>query len=281
MRFNNFFRKRSSTSILIVIVLLSLISITVSDKQTSFDPKKAGSAFFSIFQIGFSRTAGFFGDTINSINELRKLKNEYDSLRQKVNDYQVLQRDIVKLKLENKALKEQLDFSAIIDFKYKSAQIIAQEPGNLFKTIVIDAGTKKGIQQYMPVIAFQDGMQGLVGRIIEVSSYTAKILPIFDTNSYVGARMQKVRYEGLVNGNGNKYGYLIMNYVKKSAKEHIKFGDIVVTSGMRSLYPRGINIGRVREMDNSEWQPSLQLKLEPIIDFSRLEYVFVVTGEGE
>ncbi len=281
MRFNNFFRKQSSFSILIAIVLLSLISISFSEKQTGFDIKRTGTAFFSFFQIGFARTTGFVNDTINSIGELRKLKSEYDSLRSKVSDYQVLQRDIIKLKQENKALKEQLNFSRTIDLKYKSAQIIAQEPGKLFKTLVIDAGTSKGIKKNMPVIAFQDGVQGLVGRIIEVTAYTSKILPVFDKNSYVGARMQKVRYEGLVNGDGNKYGYLTMSYVKKSAKEYIKFGDVVVTSGMRSVYPKGINIGRVREMDTSEWQPSLQLKVEPVIDFSRLEYVFVVTGEVE
>lgn len=67
----------------------------------------------------------------------------------------------------------------------------------------------------MPVIAFQDGVQGLVGRIIDVSMYTSKILPVFDKDSYVGARMMKVRYEGLVNGDGNKYGYLTMSYIKR------------------------------------------------------------------
>ncbi len=281
MRINNFFRKQSSFNILIVIVLLSLISISVSENKPDFKPKEAGVAFLSFFQIGFSRVTGFVNDTINSISELKKLKSEYESLREKVNDYKVLQRDILKLKIENKSLKQQLGFSKTIDLKYKSARIIAQEPGNLFKTLVIDAGSSKGIEKYMPVIAFQDGVQGLVGRIIDVSMYTSKILPVFDKDSYVGARMMKVRYEGLVNGDGNKYGYLTMSYIKKSAKEHIKFGDMVITSGMRSIYPRGINIGRVREIDTSEWQPSLQLKIEPVIDFSRLEYVFIITGKKE
>ncbi len=139
--------------------------------------------------------------------------------------------------------------------------------------MVIDKGSVDGIGKNMAVIAFQDGLKGLVGKIIEVSPYTSKILPVFDRDSFVGARMLKVRYEGLVNGNGSKYGLLLMTYVKKSAKEYIKFGDIVVTSGMNSIYPEGIDIGRVREMDILEWQPSLHLKLEPVIDFSRLEYV--------
>ncbi len=281
MKFNNFFKKQNSAGLLIVILLLSLVSISVSVKKVEFRPKEAGVTFLSFFQLGFSKTADFISGTINSIGELRKLKNEYDSLRKKMADYHVLQRDIIKYKLENKRLKEQLGYAESLTYNYKAARIIAQEPGNLFKTMVIDKGSANGIDKNMPVIAFQDGFKGLVGRIIEVSPYTSKILPVFDRDSFVGARMLKVRYEGLVNGNGSKNGLLLMNYVKKSAKEYIKFGDIVVTSGMNSIYPEGINIGRVREIDILEWQPSLQLKLEPVIDFSRLEYVFVITGGGK
>lgn len=281
MRLNNLLKKHTSGTILIFILSISLISMSVSVNRFDFKPREIGSAFFSLFQISFSKITRFIGDTVNSIGELKKLKTEYEVLREKVTDYQILQRDIIELKLENQRLREQLGYTETISEHFISAQIIAQEPGDLFKTLVSDKGLKDGIRKNMPVIAFQNGFQGLVGRTLDVTAFSSKILPVFSKNSYVGARMLTNRFEGLVNGEGNKYGFLTMNYVKKRAKENIKFGDIVVTSGMKSIYPRGIYIGRVREMDTTEWQSSLQLKLEPIIDFSRLEYVFILTGEDK
>ncbi len=278
MRVHNFFSKHRSSILLVVILLFSFISIFISVGSINIKTREAGASFFSLFQIGVTKVSTFFTGTITSISELKKLRSRYRLLTDKVADYQILQRDVIELRLENQRLREQLGYAKAIKEKSVSAQIIAQQPGILFKTMVIDKGSRKGIRKNMPVVAFQNGFQGLVGRIIEVTAFTSKVLPVFSRNSYVGARMLKSRYEGLVNGEGEKYGFLVMNYVKKQAKEEVKFGDIVVTSGIKSLYPPGLYIGRVREMETPEWQPSLQLKLEPIIDFSKLEYVFILEG---
>ncbi len=279
MRFNNYVSKHLSILVLIVILVVSLTSISLSVGNIKIQSHEIGASFFSLFQIGVSKVSTFFSGTITSISELKKLKSKYSSLRDKVADYQVLQRDIHELRLENQRLRAQIGYSQTLNVTFISSQIIAQEPGKLFRTMVLDKGSKSGIHRNMPVVAFQDGFQGLVGRIAAVTAYTSKVLPVFSRDSYVSARMLKSRYEGLVNGEGDKYGFLIMNYIKKQAKEKVKFGDIVVTSGVESIYPEGLYIGRVREMQTPEWQPSLQLFLEPIIDFSRLEYVFILTGE--
>jgi rod shape-determining protein MreC len=93
----------------------------------------------------------------------------------------------------------------------------------------------------------------------------------------VGARLLTSHYEGLVNGSGDES--VTMKYVKRYARSNIRYGDIVVTSGMKSLYPSGIFIGAVKAIHAREYDTSLELELEPVIDFSRLEYVFVLKGE--
>ena len=271
-------KKYLSSLILGVILIFSFFTMSLNTGTMEFSPRQAGMSFFSFFQVGVSRISGFVGGTVNSISELKKLKNDYDVLLKKVEDFQILQRDVVELRLENKRLKKQLEYSSSINGKYISSEIVAQEPGNLFTTMIIDKGSKEGITVNMPVIAFLDGLQGLVGKIVEVTPYSSKVLPVFNKSSFVGARLLASRYEGLVNGEGLKYGYLTMSYVKKGTKEIVKYGDIVTTSGMKSIYPKGIYIGRVREIDTPKWQPSLELKLEPVIDFSRLEYVFILVG---
>jgi rod shape-determining protein MreC len=70
-----------------------------------------------------------------------------------------------------------------------------------------------------------------------------------------------------------------MRYVKKRARDEIRSGNIAVTSGLRSIYPGEIPIGEVIKIEAPEWQPSLIVEIEPVIDFSRLEYVFVLQLE--
>ncbi len=279
MKVKSYLSKHLSLFVLITVLFFSTISMIVSVGSVNVKSREIGASFFSLFQIGVTKVSTFFSGTVTSISELKKLKHRYNDLRDKIADYQVLQRDVIELRLENQRLREQFGYSGTLKEKFVSSQIIAQEPGELFKTMVLDKGSRDGISKDMPVVAFQNGFQGLVGRIAAVTAFTSKVLPVFARDSYVGARMLKSRYEGLVHGEGEKYGLLVMNYVKKQAKQKVKFGDIVVTSGIESMYPRGVYIGRVREMETPEWQTSLQLQLEPVIDFSRLEYVFILIGE--
>lgn len=268
-----------SSSLLILLIIISLVLMTISSGRYNFSPKRIGNSVFSVFQIAVNSTSNFVTDTLNSIGELKKLKTEHDSLLEKILEYQIRDRDYIEVKQENFRLKKQLNFKTSSEYIFKSAEIIAQEPGNIFTAIVVNRGTSHGVENNMPVIAYQYGYQGLVGKIIEAGPLTSKILPVFDNTSYVAARMLESRYDGLINGLGNKNGSLLMNYVTKNAFKSLKEGDLVITSGMQSIYPRGLYIGRIRGIDIPEWQTSLVLEIEPVIDFSRLEYVLILAGE--
>jgi rod shape-determining protein MreC len=70
-----------------------------------------------------------------------------------------------------------------------------------------------------------------------------------------------------------------MRYVRKTAAPLIEYGDLVVTAGLGGLYPKGINVGRIREVAAPAYESSLELSVEPIIDFSRLETVFLIDAQ--
>jgi rod shape-determining protein MreC len=101
------------------------------------------------------------------------------------------------------------------------------------------------------------------------------VIPISDPGNHVAARLLRSRYEGLVSGGGGGTN-LIMRYVDDRARESIRFEDEIVTSGMNSIYPAGIPIGRVDTIQSKAYETTLELTLQPIIDFERLEYVFVI-----
>ena len=279
--FQQFFKKYKEINTLVILILICVIFLGFSTEKKIIRPKEAGFTFFSLFQSGINGVGNFVSDTINSINELRELKGAYEQLQNKINEYEEIEKDIAELRNENSALRQQLGFSANSPFHNIPAEVIGKDPGNTFNSIIINKGRSAGIQRNMPVVALQDGYHGLVGKISEVGQFSAVIVPIYNESAYVSARLQNSRYEGLISGSGYSESILKMEYVKKIAREQIKYGDFVITSGMKSIYPKGIYIGRVTAIEGKEWDTSLLLEIEPIVDFTRLEYVFVLKGGEE
>jgi rod shape-determining protein MreC len=85
-----------------------------------------------------------------------------------------------------------------------------------------------------------------------------------------------------VEGQGNNEYPLLMRLISKRARDGVHFGDMVITSGIGggqgtgTVYPAGINIGRVSRIFYKEDETSMEVELETVLDFSRLEYVFVI-----
>jgi rod shape-determining protein MreC len=275
----SFVRKNKNGVTFTVILVLCLLMMLFSNRNVVLQPKKVGQSFFSLFQLSIHSIADWFSGTWNSIGELKRLRSELDAARERLVEYEQVSRNLTELRRENEVLREQLGFSRALAFRYISAQVIARDPGNQFSTIMVNRGSVHGLRQGMPVIAFQGGLQGLVGRVVVVSLTTAIIQPITDPNSFVAARLETSRFDGLVAGSQGVSGLLTMSYVRKLALNEVQYGELVITSGMGQLFPEGIHIGRVREMTAKGYEASLELEVEPIVDFSRLEYVFIIDTE--
>jgi rod shape-determining protein MreC len=275
----SFVRKNKNGITFTAILVLCLLMMLFSNRNVVLQPKKVGQSFFSLFQLSIHAITDWFSDTWNSIGELKALRSELDEARERLVEYERVSRNLTELRRENQVLREQLGFSEALSFRYISAQVIARDPGNQFSTIMVNRGSIHGMHQGMPVIAFHGGLQGLVGRVVVVSLTTAIIQPITDPNSFVAARLQTSRFDGLVAGSQGVPGLLTMSYVKKLALNEVQYGELVITSGMGQLFPEGIHIGRVREMTAKGYEASLELEVEPIVDFSRLEYAFIIDTE--
>jgi rod shape-determining protein MreC len=263
-----------------LLIFVSFITLIVSTKSLMVSPKQIGMTVFSVFQKGFTGIGGFFGDTFDSIREIDRLRGDYNEAVSQIEKYKNIERGYLEIKSENERLREQLGFSSQILYKHIPAEVIAKDAENLFSTIVINKGSRDGIRTEMPVIAFQNGVQGLVGKITDVGLSSSVILPVYDSFSYISARLADSRYEGLVTGDGHSDSPLVMKYVNKRAKDETQYGDIVVTSGLNSLFPRDLYIGRVRSIKMKDYETSLNLELDSVLDFSKLEYVFVLDATG-
>ena len=258
------------------LILASGTMIAFSDQSAVIQPREIGLSFFSFFQNGFSAVGGFFTGTFNSIAELRALRDDYEKAKIRLRDLEGVERNLSEIVEENRLLNEQLQFSQQLELKHIPAQIIAKDPVSSYSSLTINKGFLDGLKRDMPVIAYQKGLYGLVGKVISVGLGASQVIPLPDPGSFIAARFQDTRYEGLVQGKGDISGKLTMSFVKKRAKEEIKFGDLVITSGMSGIYPRGISIGRISGIRSRDYETSLDLELDPVIDFSKLEFVYVL-----
>lgn len=259
-----------------MLMAVPLISLIISTRSLAGMPERVGLAVLSFFQRGFSSVSSFLSDTVNSVATLKELEARHRELLARVEALSIVERSYSEIKLENDRLKDQLGYQTASRFKSVSARIIARDPENVYSTIVVDKGIAQGVVKNQAVIAFQDGVEGLVGRVIEVSRSSCLVAPIYDSSAYVAVRLERSRYEGLALGSGSADVPVLVKYVKKRAKEEIQFGDLVVTSGLKSLYPAGISVGRVKGVRDLDYLTSLELDIDPVIDFGKLEYVFII-----
>lgn len=276
-RKSNFsFRIRFAEFLLVIYLLAGGLFLAFSSGGFVVNFKQIGFSIFSSLDKGVHFVTDGIKDTFNAVGELRKLKKDYNDLVLKLENYEEMKRSNADIRKENARLKEQLDFAVSMEEKNIPAQIIARDLDNAFTYLTIDKGSVNGVRKNMPVIAFQNGNQGLVGKVVQVGTFTSQIMPIYNINNMVSARIQNLRDLGLVQGLGSQSQPLQMQYIRKSVMEELNIGDVIVTSGENDNYMRDISIGTITKIKSLDYNSSLIIELMPIIDFSRLENVFVV-----
>jgi rod shape-determining protein MreC len=278
--FEGFFTRHRRGATLVILVLVSFLCLLISNRAVVVKPKEIGMSVAGFFQKGLTGFFTWFGDTAGSIRQLRAAREELAAARARLQDMDEGTREVLELRRQNAALKDQLDFANTLPPERIAAEVVARDTDNLFSTLTINKGWRHGVKKGMPVVAWQGDREGLVGKVVLVGPGSSQVLPLYDPQCMVSARVDSTRDEGLVQGEGKDRGTIVMEYVKKIAKDKISYGDLVVTSGMGGLYPKGINIGRIRLITARPYETSLELQVEPIVDFDRLEYLFLLNAES-
>jgi rod shape-determining protein MreC len=270
-----------------VFTALALVSFSMlffSTRSSAVDFRDLGLSFFSGMRGGIYEVSSRISRIVLSIRELASLSREYNELVDRITRYEQLERNAAEILQENARLREQLGFSQSLDYRHIPAELIGRDPDNLFSALVINKGKYSGVTNNMAVIAWQNGVQGLVGKVIQAGQFESLVMPLYDVSSFVSSRLAISRYEGIVEGQGNPDIPLRMRFINKRAREEINRGDLIISNGMGGVYPSGITVGRVSGINYQEYEISMEVELEPAVDFSRLEYVFVInpkTGDPE
>ena len=193
--------------------------------------------------------------------ELDKLNSEVETLRRRLFDLRELDQ-------ENVRLKGLLSFKQKSPLQLVSARVIARSPDSWSSSVIIDKGKFSGIRRGMAVI----NAQGLVGRVAESVDNSSKIFLANDPSQGISSIVQRSRQEGLVSGCLGSN--LIMRYLPEDAQ--ITIGDIIITSELSQVYPKGLFVGKVVNIAKEFSGLSLYAVIKPAADLSSLEEVLVI-----
>jgi rod shape-determining protein MreC len=226
---------------------------------------------FSPIQRGADAALGTFSSMWYGYVDLRGVREENSRLKEDVARLEQalwMERDVVA---SYRRLSSVLELAEQIPGDPIVAEVIGLDASAWFRTITVNRGTAHGVALNAPVIA----AGGLVGRVISIGSDVAQIQLLTDRDCSVGALLARTRARGVVAGSGEQASPtgLTLNYV--SNLEEVVEGDLIVTSGMDGIYPKGIAIGRVASVRNGPRLFKL-ITVEPAANLDRLEEIFIL-----
>jgi rod shape-determining protein MreC len=252
----------------IIILLIIFVIINIVPGLTS----GLGNFLFKIFspmEKFFIRAGekliGFF-EVFLSISELNK---QNTGLRQRNLELETEVSQLKEVKRENEVLRQGLGISKKGQSIIEMASVVGKDVQGAQDWILIDRGEKQGIEKNMAVISSETA---LVGKVIETMSDFSKVMLITNKENVVAALVEGGRSEGLVKK--SEKGKLFMDFIPRG--EELEAGERIITSGMDNIYPKGILIGKIEDIDLSQNQLFQKITIIPIIDFSKLEEVFIV-----
>jgi rod shape-determining protein MreC len=219
---------------------------------------------------------GWFGDTVDAKQENDKLRKEVERLRSQVAQNQTATHD-------NRQLRRLVDLQKDATFPQGTnpvtARVIARSPTVWYSSIKIDKGRSDGVRVDQPVIA----AGGLAGKVTRVTGGNAEVTLITDSQSAVSAQVMPNGATGIVRPEVGNPNDLLLDFVQKGRR--VTEGTTVVTSGfasdrVRSIFPRGIPIGRVTKVDLDEVELYQRVHIKPFADIRRIDFVQVLTRRG-
>ncbi|MBN2412310.1 rod shape-determining protein MreC [candidate division KSB1 bacterium] len=218
--------------------------------------------------------AGRLVSPVNRFHELLDIRDENSRLKFQNIKLQLENSILNETDQENKRLLALLEISESLTYENIAARVVGFDGMDGVKSVILDIGNNHDhdIVENMPFVA-ENGLAGKIGR---VSGSKAVGQVLTDKNFRVAARLQNSRYTGLFEGTGKETG--IMWGVPLKAK--ITIGEEILTSGMNSLFPAGLKIGRVVDFKDDPNSLFQLLIIEPDVEYTRLEEVLIIKSKA-
>ena len=258
--------------ITIIIIILLVVFTNSNANQVSYI-EKICNVFVMPIQNGFTYLKNKMSGNDSFFADMDTLKSENEDLKKKNSELEQSLRELEIIKAENDTLKEYVNLKdKYTDYTTVPADVINRDISNYSSTIIINVGSDDGIKEEMTVIADS----GLVGHVISVTNNTAKVQTIVDTASAVTSKISTTEDTIVVQGTLEDKSTLRANFIPTDAV--VLQGDTVETSGIGGIYPKGIHIGTITEVVNTNNITDRYAIVQTAVDFNKLNTVLVITN---
>jgi rod shape-determining protein MreC len=266
----SFIRRYHIPAFIIALLLFGLVLMSLRVKQ------RQGVAFFDGMLMELTspvqQAATFVIKTVRGVFQhyvfLVHLQKENELLKKRMAELQEENHQTKEMVLSHDRLRKLLEFRERMATSTIAAQLIGQDPTSWFKSVTINKGERDGVHKGMAVIS----PEGVVGQILKTSPDYATVLLMTDYNSAIDAIVQRTRAKAIVEGKEENRCQL--KYLLRT--EEVVVGDVVITSGLGGVFPKGLTIGEVRSVDKKGHGVFQFADLTPSVDLAKLEEVLVL-----
>ena len=227
-----------------LVVLLTLVILNLPSQTSARFKQGIGSLFLPLFGLASSsqQLAGTAGDAVVPRRELLKLN---DGLRRENQQFRLQALQAQETASENARLRQLVGWQRQTTWKLKLARVVLRDPANWWQTVQIDLGSRDGLRVNLAVLT----TDGLVGRISSVSLTRSQVVLLGDPNCKVSARVEnETRDTGVIGPSGPlDTAFVVLGYLSRNA--NLKPAQNVATSGEGGIFPRGIPIGKIVDVE--------------------------------
>ncbi len=252
---------------LLLILQLVLLSLQIEDQSGTLLLKRWALTAQAPF-LNLSSTFVKGGqDVWRNYVWMRGARAENERLRETVQQLLLLNSAYEQVRQENIRLRRLLALKETVTFETIGARVVARTPSYLAKVIYIDRGAADGVFPNAPVLSGNE----IVGRVVMVSRYDSQVQLITNTDASIGAMTERTRSQGVLRGSGD----LLMDLTYIANTEQVNVGDVILSSGLDGIYPKGLPIGKVVESIKGT-NIYRSIKVRPSADLGRLEEVSIL-----
>jgi rod shape-determining protein MreC len=261
---------RRVRQLLLLMILTSITLITIDYRSGGSSPfrglRRSAGTFFGPLERGISSALRPIGNALSTLGNVGNLDSEVKKLRAERAAVEGQKRTNEDKERQYQDALKLLKLTHEGQYRTIAAHVIGAAPTNFTWSVTIDAGSDRGVRRDHTVV----NADGLVGRVIEVSKFTSKVLLAIDVKSTVGARLAYTGETGFVSGNGPDQ----LQFEVTPATAEVRTGQPVVTAG--STFVAGVPIGEVVSSRAAAGATFRRVVLKPYVDFTHLDLVGVV-----
>ncbi|MEG3041010.1 MAG: rod shape-determining protein MreC, partial [Clostridium sp.] len=264
--------------ILLSVCFLGLIGYSVQKDKMSVVGDSVGSVINSV-QGTVYKLGNKIKDSFGFILNISNLKEENDNLKEENEKLKMNSTQNELLRKENDRLRDMLSFAQINnEYNYIGTDIVSVSGNNFLDGYVVNKGEDDGIKKGMIAI---EG-DGLVGQVTSVGSNWSIVQSLCNENIAVaGYVLSTEESNGIVKGYKGNQDKFLAQIMGLSLTSEIKKGDMILTSGLGGIYPKGIKIGEVLEVSEDRAKATKSAIVKPMVDFNKVEQLIIIAPKED